>query len=206
MIYGWLVLMWIWCLFVKIDERGSFLDNVDLNQEPLVFDTPSPSRIHQLLQDVSQAAVRHSRGLSIKYPDCGRHYSKFIQRIHDLKQKKFHWFMPPNSHDPCLPCLSALISPWLVPGIPGWYLEHGAQLPADKLLCWNNIGLTFYILCLSHNNAKTSDWHDLVARSHTTGSVGVAAPRIFLELWDHLGCFLKIVLIGFDFKLVGVDW
>ena len=149
MIAGWLVLMWIWCLLVKIDERGSFLDNVDLNQEPLVFDTPSPSRILQFLQDVSQAPVRHSRGLSIKYPDCGRHYSKFIQRIHDLKQKKFHWFMPPNSHDPCLPCLSALISPWLVPGIPGWYLEHGARPSCQRTNCCVGIILdshfTFYV-------------------------------------------------------------
>ena len=73
MISGWLVLMWIWRLFVKIDERGSFLDNVDLNQEPLVLDTlPLFTKI---LQDVSQAPVRHPSGLSIKYSDCGRHYS-----------------------------------------------------------------------------------------------------------------------------------
>ena len=50
MISGWLVLMWIWRLFVKIDERGSFLDNVDLNQEPLVLDTLPLTKI---FQDVS---------------------------------------------------------------------------------------------------------------------------------------------------------
>ena len=81
MISGWLVLMWIWRLFVKIDERGSFLDNVDLNQEPLVLDIDTLPLSTKILQDVSQAPVRHPSGLSIKYPDCGRHYSLIFKEF-----------------------------------------------------------------------------------------------------------------------------
>ena len=118
MIYGWMVLMWIWCLFVKIDERGSFLDNVDLNQEPLVLDTLSLTKIRQ---DVSQAPVRHSSGLSIKYPDCGKHYSEFIQWAHDLEQKKLHQFMPLILTQTCLPppaqSHATQSELWLVPGL-----------------------------------------------------------------------------------------